>query len=175
MKKAIIGVLFFVSIFAISTAINAQAIKEQNKYNLAVVAPGEQVGEQQSQSSSSDDTDATKDQNRIKNCENIETIIDSKQKNSSVKQERHRKTYTNVLEKLNDLVDKYKEEGLYTTDLEAKIAILEQKIQGFNSDCENYRSRIELSGDAACGSSENTFRYRLEQSRSSIEDIGGQD
>ncbi len=73
--------------------------------------------------------------------------------------------YSNTINRLNKLSEKLKEKGIDTTELNTDIAVLQEKIDGFNSDIANFKQIVSDLVAMDCETDPEGFGASLEAAR----------
>ena len=83
--------------------------------------------------------------------------------------QKHTARYERMIARLNALVARLQADDVDTTELEAAIAVLDEKIQLFAHNAASYIESLRATQDFACGESEGDFREALAESRSLLQ------
>ena len=105
---------------------------------------------------------------RIRNCDQIEAKIQTRLQQYSNNKKDYSAAYQNMLDRLNRFVANIKAKGYDTTNLEADIAILKQKIDEFNQLTTSSYAQLQQTQQYTCGQAQGTFLQSLLQSRQQI-------
>lgn len=101
-------------------------------------------------------------------CKLIEANVETKTSRFDSNKAMHQEQYTQMKERLNNLVTQLKAKGLDTTKLETDVATLNTKTDKFVTDYEAYITKLKDTKAYACGHSDGEFRSALQLARTAI-------
>lgn len=104
----------------------------------------------------------------IRNCEQVEAKIQTRLQNYATVKEAHTEAYQNLFDRLDTFVTNIKAKGYDTTTLEADIAVLQQKIEDFNTLIGNSYGELQQTQTYTCGQAEGQFIKSLAKSRQQV-------
>lgn len=147
----ILAVLFLSpgTVFAISPNSNAAATaRSANSANANAVAASEKS-----------------EANTIKNCDKIQSRIDSKNKTFGNAKAAHSQAYDNLLDRLSKFSTNIKAKGYDTTDLDRDIATLKTKIDEFKLIIDQTYALMQQTSQGICGKTKPDALISLAQIR----------
>jgi exonuclease VII small subunit len=102
-------------------------------------------------------------------CEVIEKRIEVQVARYESNAQQHTARYERMMARLNALVERLQADSVDTTELEAAIVVLDEKIQLFAHNAASYVESLRATQGFACGESEGDFREALTESRSLLQ------
>jgi hypothetical protein len=91
-------------------------------------------------------------------CARITARVQNRTSHYDQKETAHAKVYTNLVNRLNKFLTRFKTAGLDTAKLEGFLAELKTKIDKFKSDYAAYIAKLKESKSLTCGYAEGEFR-----------------
>ena len=101
-------------------------------------------------------------------CTILETNIDTRIARHENNKDRHLQAYQNTKEQVKNLVDRAKEAGYDTSQLETDLQTMDQKIRDFSAAWNTYFELLQKTKEYACGESEGEFRTALKTARDQL-------
>lgn len=101
-------------------------------------------------------------------CLRVQERIQNKEGNLEQVKEKHMSVYANMVERVQKFIDRFKTAGLSTAEIEADLAILQNKIEEFKTAHANYSAKFKESKTAACDDAEGELRGKLVDARAEL-------
>lgn len=114
---------------------------------------------------------AQRKENREKWCEQTGVRINTRINRYENNQAMYQKVYSNMKTRLDRLVVKLKEKGADTTQFEADLKTLAEKIAKLDSDYATFIAALKETTTSTCGQSDGEFKKQLSEARSVIPTI----
>lgn len=84
----------------------------------------------------------------------------------------HTEAYDNILKSLNDLLAKLDAQGYNSTDLQAAVSVLSDKIDAFKTEMDSYKQAADDLTVIDCTQDPTSFKAALESARASHDSLG---
>lgn len=171
---AILSVCFFVPISSANeealeleagvTNDSAQRIKEANQERKEEILQKAEQRKEERQNAIEERKQMVEEK-RAKVCENIQKRVETRIVRYEKNKNAHQNVFSNMLSRLKNAIERFKQMGLETQKLEADLAVLEEKISNLYKVHDVFISELKITQDHACGGSEGEFRSKLGQAR----------
>ena len=104
-------------------------------------------------------------------CENVEARVRTRVNRYENNKNAHMNVFSNMLNRLQRVVDRFKEAKLDTTELEKNVTALEVLIDKLYADHDVFISDLKETQDYACGKSEGEFKAKLGVARKVMPEV----
>lgn len=105
---------------------------------------------------------------KLASCTVVETKVKARVNHDNSLESAHSQQYSKLVTRLTDLISRAKAAGYDTTDLEANLATLKDKIATFTTDKAAYIAALKTSQTYVCGKSEGEFKDAIVGARTEL-------
>jgi hypothetical protein len=161
---AVLGVCFSAQAVARPTAEEMEA-KKAERPNITGEAKAQGQLSKENRGEMKEERDETKALRKERNCENIEKRVQTRVNRYENKQAQHRNVFGGLSIRTENLVTKFKAEGLDTSKLEAALVVLKEKVGALETEHQTFIDGLKATETIACGESEGKFREKLGEAR----------